>query len=198
MSRHTILVVEDMETTRRVICRLLETAGYQVLEAPDATLALYLITEHQPALTLLDIHLPGMSGLDVAALIAGYPFAILTADPDHALYQKARQLGALAYFCKPPQEIDFLRQIELVIEQSQKADSLHRAIRETRDVAKAIGVLMGVLAISEQSAFERLRAQSTRSRTRVITLAEQLLQTVDQCAGDPARLVAAVTRFMAD
>ena len=167
----TILIVEDVSTTRKMLGKMLQQGGYAVLEASDGASALYLVNQHHPALTLLDIHLPDISGLDVARLIPEHPFAILTADKDQALFERAKHLGALTYFLKPPEHPSFLHQIELAIRQSAATAHLRRALRDTRTVAQAIGLLTGALGIDEAMALQKLRERADRKQTNVHQLA---------------------------
>lgn len=200
MSRPTtILIVEDQETTRRVIRRLLEDGGYRVIEASDAASALYLIHQHQPDLTLLDIHLPDMSGLEVAALIKGSPFAILTGDSDEVLFEQARKLGAITYFVKPlQQEALFLRQIHLATLQGTRNHNMQRALQGTRDISAALGLLMGSLRVSEEAAFKLLTGNASRRRMPSGAVAKELLQlATDPGLGHPA-LVGILVDYLSD
>lgn len=61
----TILVVDDEPSLRRLMRRTLEGAGYGVLEAADGPQALLLARSEAPALILLDVALPGLTGLEV-------------------------------------------------------------------------------------------------------------------------------------
>jgi len=64
----TILLVEDDETVRRIVRTLLEAGSYQVIDTrdPEAALALLADTSRPVSLLLTDIHLPRMSGLELA------------------------------------------------------------------------------------------------------------------------------------
>lgn len=66
-SRTMILVVEDDESVRRALRRLLEDVGYRVIDAGDGQTALLQFHEHADklGLILLDVVLPGMRGIDV-------------------------------------------------------------------------------------------------------------------------------------
>jgi len=66
-SRTMILLVEDDESVRRALRRLLEDVGYLVLDAGDGQAALLQFHEHADklGLILLDVVLPGMRGIDV-------------------------------------------------------------------------------------------------------------------------------------
>jgi CheY-like chemotaxis protein len=62
-----VLVVEDQDAVRRLVCRALERSGYRVLEAPDGARALEICGS--PAtidLLLTDMVMPGMNGRDLA------------------------------------------------------------------------------------------------------------------------------------
>jgi CheY-like chemotaxis protein len=66
--RGTVLLVEDEVTVRRVIKRVLETSGYDVIEAVDGQSALQVIEPnlHRLSLLLTDVVMPGLSGLELA------------------------------------------------------------------------------------------------------------------------------------
>jgi DNA-binding response OmpR family regulator len=66
----TILVADDTPDIRRLIVFTLKRHGYTVLEAADGETALMLIRRERPALAVLDIMMPRMTGLDVASELA--------------------------------------------------------------------------------------------------------------------------------
>jgi CheY-like chemotaxis protein len=100
-----ILLVEDSKFLRVATEQALTTAGYEVISASDGDDALHLAREHSPALILLDVMLPKMSGPDVLRVLkndpttAAIPVMMLT-----SLSQKnAKQLlkdGASSFFEK--------------------------------------------------------------------------------------------------
>lgn len=200
MSRYavsqTVLVVEDTDTMRKLTCKFLSHAGYQVLEAADGASALYLIHEHNPDLTLLDIHLPDMTGLELAEIIEGYPFMIFTLDPDPELFDAAKKLGALNYFIKPPTNPNFLHNVALAIQQGKTQRNLQKAMQCNRKVAKAIGLLIGNLGFTEQAADQCLRDYATRHRRSLHNLADDLLQVAAECAGDTARMTPQLSQYL--
>ena len=85
--RHTVLVVEDEESVRTLVVRMLERAGYRVLQAPNGAAALSLVGTRLPEIDLLlsDIVMPGMRGPELyevlrtarpdlrAVFMSGYP-----------------------------------------------------------------------------------------------------------------------------
>jgi CheY-like chemotaxis protein len=68
-----VLVVDDMADTRRLMRRVLERAGLQVAEAANGEEAIVAITRGRPALVVLDLRLPGISGFDVARWVRSQP-----------------------------------------------------------------------------------------------------------------------------
>src|SRR5258706_480150 len=80
-----ILVVEDEKDIRELVRYNLEQEGFGVIEAEEGELALALVQRERPALVILDIMLPGMSGLEICRAIrlgdesARLPILMLTA-----------------------------------------------------------------------------------------------------------------------
>lgn len=68
-----ILIVEDDEKSRRLLSDVLSNQGYIVAEADNAEDGLALARATHPHLVLMDIQLPGMSGLDALGVIRGEP-----------------------------------------------------------------------------------------------------------------------------
>jgi len=79
--RPLILVVDDMVETRRLMRRLLERSGLRVIEAETGEAALRSASRDRPALIVLDLRLPGISGFDVARRIRANPDLALAATP---------------------------------------------------------------------------------------------------------------------
>ena len=79
--RSLILVVDDMAETRRLMRRVLERGGLRVIEANSGEAALRMAAHDRPALIVLDLRLPGISGFDVARKIRADPDRALAATP---------------------------------------------------------------------------------------------------------------------
>lgn len=73
MANELILVVEDNEKNRKLVRDVLQVKGYRVIEADSAETALTLAAEQTPDLVLMDIHLPGMSGIQALAHLREAP-----------------------------------------------------------------------------------------------------------------------------
>jgi CheY-like chemotaxis protein len=106
-----VLVVEDNVDCTYLWRRLGEVAGFRVVSAAAGEEALPLARREQPALVLLDIMLPGMSGWEVLARLkadpstSGIPIVMCSALDEQ---ENARDLGADGYLRKPVHFHDFL------------------------------------------------------------------------------------------
>jgi len=69
MNNRTILVVDDEPQIRRVLRATLSSNGYEVLEAKDGPEAIDTVIRERPDLILLDVNMPGMSGLEACSKI---------------------------------------------------------------------------------------------------------------------------------
>lgn len=102
--KKTILVVEDDEKFRRSVCEVIETYGFEPVECGDGETALDILKDFIPSAILLDIKLPGLSGLGVLEIIKQMPK--MRHVPVHMIsgleYQnRALRMGALGYLTKP-------------------------------------------------------------------------------------------------
>ena len=106
----TILVVDDEPQIVKVLRGYLEQAGFRVVTANDGQLALTQYKHEKPDLVLLDLHLPGMDGLEVARRLrasANVPIIMVTARVEETDRLIGLELGADDYVTKPfsPREV---------------------------------------------------------------------------------------------
>ena len=98
------MVVDNEPTVLRLLNRILEPEGYDVIVADNVRLALHLLDEHSPDLIILEIMTPGLGDLQVLQLIrqrSTVPVIILSARYEEATKRDAMVLGADDYMCKP-------------------------------------------------------------------------------------------------
>jgi DNA-binding response OmpR family regulator len=98
-----ILAVDDDATIRNVVQALFRAEGYRVATAANGSEALPLLNQIEPALIILDLEMPGLSGCDVAraARAGGCRAPILLMSARRDLRQRAAEIGADAYLAKP-------------------------------------------------------------------------------------------------
>jgi two-component system cell cycle response regulator DivK len=73
MANELILIVEDNEQNRKLARDLLQVNGYRTVEAETGENGVALAAEHRPDLVVMDIHLPGISGIEALALLRAAP-----------------------------------------------------------------------------------------------------------------------------
>lgn len=116
-TQRILLFVDDNENNRLLLAEFLEAKGYQVIQAGDAPEGLRLAREHHPDLIIMDIQLPGMSGLDAiralrqSPLLSQIPVLALTALAMPGDEQQCLAAGADAYLSKPVQIDVLLRRL---------------------------------------------------------------------------------------
>ena len=113
----TVFVVDDDESVRRALTRLLRSNGYQVVTFESAEDFLQSSSVPSNACLILDIRLPGMSGLDLYDNLAcsgiKFPVIFITACDDSQLQEMAEKTGAVAYLRKPFGEESLLSALHL-------------------------------------------------------------------------------------
>ena len=103
----TILVVDDLPANRDLMVRRLERSGFAVLAAASGPEAIELVRHGNVHLVLLDIMMPGMTGIDVLRTLrmtyssAALPVVMVTAKTDSEDVVEALSLGANDYVTKP-------------------------------------------------------------------------------------------------
>jgi FixJ family two-component response regulator len=110
-----IAVVDDDESVRRATRRLLRAAGFEVETYASGTEFLDAVTHRRPGCVILDLHMPGMSGLEVQSILAAsgleIPVVFITAYDDPGARHRAVQAGAVGYLRKPFSEETLLEAI---------------------------------------------------------------------------------------
>lgn len=100
-----LLIVDDSALSRRTMRRILESAGYEVVEADDGMTALELYFLEKPSLVLLDLVMKGMYGLDVLVKLREMdPKALVvvaSADIQSSTRKLVDEAGALGFINKP-------------------------------------------------------------------------------------------------
>jgi two-component system phosphate regulon response regulator PhoB len=119
-----ILIVEDEQAIREMVCLALSQGGYDCQEAADANEAQQRILAGLPDLILLDWMLPGMSGIDYARklrrdkLTQGVPVIMLTARSQEEDKVRGLDTGADDYITKPFSTRELIARIKALLRRS--------------------------------------------------------------------------------
>jgi chemosensory pili system protein ChpA (sensor histidine kinase/response regulator) len=122
---HTVMVVDDSVTVRKVTQRLLSRDGYQVVLARDGLDAMRQLQDVVPDLMLLDIEMPRMDGFDVARKMRederwkGVPIVMISSRTADKHRDHAFSLGVSHFFGKPYEEGELLRLVRKLTSESQ-------------------------------------------------------------------------------
>ncbi|HEU4342290.1 MAG TPA: response regulator [Candidatus Binatia bacterium] len=110
-----ILVVEDYADSRSMLAYLLQSLGYETTEAASGTQALERAVSDKPHLILMDVALPGMTGIDAAKALkqnsttAHIPIIAYSALGSRQWREKALDAGMVEYLAKPV-SVDLIKQ----------------------------------------------------------------------------------------
>jgi CheY-like chemotaxis protein len=111
-SRGSVLIVDDEEGVRAMLVELLSNEGFECLEAPDGERALEILEKNSPALGVLDLALPGISGAELALRIRerlpDVPLIALSGQLKMWEPDDLKDLGFARIFSKPMDCEDFL------------------------------------------------------------------------------------------
>ena len=179
-----LLVINDCTLTCRLLTALLTAEGYRVTTAPDGASGLAAARHHSYDLAIVDLHLPDLSGIEVAGLLQPeVPFLALTIDRSPAAVQACIDQGALSYLVKPLDADTFLRQVQVALERGREQRNLRRALRDNHIINKALGVLMGYFQRSEEQAFQALMAYASTRNERAFHVAGRILEAIERMGG---------------
>ena len=197
----TVFVVDDDQAMRTSLQWLIESTGMQVktFESADAFLTNYY--PGRAGALLLDVRMPGMSGLELQAYLAreGYqlPVIIITGHGDVSMAVKAMQAGAMDFIEKPFHDEDLLRSIRRALDFDQRwrlsraarAEILARLAdltprehevmdmvtegKANREIAVALGVTPKTVEAHRARVMEKMRAESLAELVRMALIANR-------------------------
>jgi putative two-component system response regulator len=161
-----ILAVDDEDSNLLLLRRILERDGYtDVAVTTDAASVPGMFVELQPAIVLLDLHMPGMDGFELMERLApltaegsAVPLLVLTADATDDTKRRALEAGARDFLTKPLDRIELLLRVRNLLQVKQLQDRLrhHNARLEyevaarTRDLDQARVEMLQRLALAAE------------------------------------------------
>lgn len=130
----SVVIVEDNDDSRMMLCELLELSGFECHTAANGRLGLEVIAELQPDVALVDIGLPELDGLEVARLLRQNPrndkllLVALTGYGQREDQEAARQAGFNSHLVKP---VDFDKLLAFLRMAAEKRSRAGQSLVET-------------------------------------------------------------------
>ena len=114
----TVLIADDEPSMRLLVRATIESDQYQVIEAADGDEAWAMVKQYKPSVVLLDVQMPGRTGLEVLGMIRSDPTLVatrvimLTAKALKADLELGITAGADLYLTKPFSPLDLLTRVD--------------------------------------------------------------------------------------
>src|SRR5258705_6308337 len=144
-----ILVVDDEEAVAAALVDILRYAGYTASAAHNAEEAIGAVAAASVDLAILDVHMPGASGLELAAVLRErfeVPFVFVTGADDQPIFHRAAELGALTYLIKPLRAHQLLPTVASALARARELRASHeheselvQALHDNRAIGVAVG-----------------------------------------------------------
>lgn len=118
IKKRCILVVDDSRMMRKAVVGQLKKMGYDTIEAADGSEALAIVDADPPSLILLDVQMPGMSGLDMLKILRAsprnskVPVIMLTVDKTPENVRAAVQAQVRDYLVKPTNSQELRKRVQ--------------------------------------------------------------------------------------
>ena len=131
--REKILVVEDEKSISRFISTILNTNGYEAMQARSGQEALSMISSHCPDLVILDLGLPDMDGLEILRQLRSWsslPVVVVSARSHEKDKVEALDMGADDYLTKPFGTDELLARVRAAIRHTRTASGNDEVARQ--------------------------------------------------------------------
>jgi response regulator NasT len=181
-----LLVVDDDPLILTFVSSVLRHAGYDVVQAASGEEALPLALENPPDLALLDVTMPGMSGIELAQRLqqdGAIPSMFLSAHGQMDIVKEATSYGAVGYLVKPVEAVQIVPAVEAALARADDIRRLQRseinltaALAAGRETSMAVGLLMARYQTDRDTAFEVLRDHARSHRRKINEVANELLK----------------------
>ncbi|HQU35035.1 MAG: Polar-differentiation response regulator DivK [Anaerolineales bacterium] len=107
MTNKTVLILEDEGDAAELFAEMMRVSGFRVLKVSNSAPAIDLISSEKPDLIILDIMMPGISGLDILhhmhhdPALTNIPVVVVSAKGTPADIKRGMEAGAKIYLTKP-------------------------------------------------------------------------------------------------
>lgn len=189
LHKPVLLVADDDALVLATIAAGLRDAGYTVFEASSGEEAIEIAASNNINLAILDIRMPGISGIETAKFIFDsytIPFLFLSAFNDANTVADAINEGALGYLVKPVDVDNMIPTIETALSRSLEIKSLKSAeknlstaLTQERDVSIAIGIILANSRCNAQDAENAMRRYARKNRIKMYDVARSVITAAD-------------------
>jgi AmiR/NasT family two-component response regulator len=187
-----ILVVDDDRLVLSTLSMGLEKAGFAVLRATSGDEAVQVCSQVCPDLILMDIRMPGISGLEAIQRIhasVDVPVIFLSAYDDDETVKNAVKQGSIGYLVKPVEVNQVVPEIRVALARASDVSKLKiietqlsHALAAERHTSIATGILMERRKMNSTEAFNLLRTQARSNRRKVAEVAKDIVVSTEALA----------------
>jgi two-component system sensor histidine kinase/response regulator len=139
-----ILIVDDEPANVFFLKTILVNEGYKVTTATDGMECLDILSNSHPDVILLDIMMPGITGIEVLEkvkgneLTANIPVIMVTAKTESSDVEEALDKGAVEYIKKPIDEVELLARLRTTLRIKKHEDTLRNMLQSKKDFIQII------------------------------------------------------------
>ena len=185
-----ILLVDDDRLILALVGEGLRKNGYLVQTASSGDEALAVCESSPPDLVILDVRMPGRSGVEVARELrtrGDVPYMFLSAYGELDIVKSAVDEGALGYLVKPIDVPQVIPTIEAALARArelralrEREAQLNTALAAGRESSIAVGLIMERYRLDRKAAFEALRFHARTQRRKIEEVATDMVTSAEQ------------------
>jgi AmiR/NasT family two-component response regulator len=190
MGMSRILLVDDDRLILALMGEDLRKQGYEIHTSSNGEEAVLQCETDPPDLAILDVCMPGMSGIDAARQLrerTDVPYMFLSAYGDDDIVRNAVDEGALGYLVKPVDVAKIIPSIEAALARAKELRSLREreahlstALAAGRESSMAVGIIMERYRLDRRAAFEALRFHARSQRRKLDEVAAEFVQSAEK------------------
>ncbi|TMK45552.1 MAG: response regulator transcription factor, partial [Alphaproteobacteria bacterium] len=177
--RGEIFVVDDDPGVRDTLSLVLTAGGYQVICFADGAALLSVARSRTPACILLDVHIPGKSGLDILKELHGedYPAPIfmISGQGDIAMAVRAIKNGALDFIEKPFRGSEIVERLNEAIGARREREVLEQftAGASNKEAGRTLGISPRTIEDHRANIMKKLGARNAADLIRIVMTAQR-------------------------